>query len=142
VADKATATSIPTIRSINTDVASNLPSPPGTIPIVRNRLAIIDVTLAEGLFANENPVGRLVQYGADSGTADSKPMVIVGLAPAVKHDLFKNRPEAHLYVPSGAADSTRMFVYARAAAPQTGDAIVRSAREQVRAAAANLPVPS
>jgi hypothetical protein len=69
-------------------------------------------------------------------------MVIVGLAPAVKHDLFKNRPEAHLYVPSGAADSTRMFVYARAAAPQTGDAIVRSAREQVRAAAANLPVPS
>ena len=41
VADKATATSIPTIRSINTDVASNVPSPPGTIPIVRNRLAIM-----------------------------------------------------------------------------------------------------
>jgi hypothetical protein len=67
----------------------------GTTPV------IIDVTLAEGLFANENPVGRLLQYGADSGTADSKPMVIVGLAPAVKHDLFKNRPEAHIYVPSG-----------------------------------------
>jgi hypothetical protein len=81
-----------------------------------------------------------VQYGADSGTADSKPMVIVGLAPAVKHDLFKNRPEAHIYVPSGAADSTRMFVYARAAAPQTGDAIARSVREQLRAADANLPV--
>ena len=81
----------------------------GTTPV------IIDVTLAEGLFANENPVGRLLQYGADSGTADSKPMVIVGLAPTVKHDLFKNRPEAHIYVPSGAADSTRMFVYARAA---------------------------
>jgi ABC-type antimicrobial peptide transport system permease subunit len=43
-------------------------------------------------------------------------------------------------VPSGAADSTRMFVYARAAAPQTGDAIVRSVREQLRAADANLPV--
>ncbi len=67
-------------------------------------------------------------------------MVIVGLAPAVKHDLFKNRPEAHLYLPSGAADSTRMFVYARAAAPQTGDAIVTSVREQLRAADANLPV--
>jgi hypothetical protein len=40
----------------------------------------------------------------------------------------------------GAADSTRMFVYARAAAPQTGDAIVRSVREQLRAADANLPV--
>jgi hypothetical protein len=33
VADKATAASIPTIRSINTDVASNVPNPPGTIPI-------------------------------------------------------------------------------------------------------------
>ena len=44
VADKATATSIPTIRSINTDVASNVPSPPGTIPIVRNRLAIMKLT--------------------------------------------------------------------------------------------------
>ena len=101
---------------------------------------IIDVTLAERLFANENPVGQSLQYGADSGTADSNPMVIVGLAPAVKHDLFKNRPEAHLYLPSGAADSSRMFVYARAAAPQTGDAIVRSVREQLRATDPNLPV--
>lgn len=42
---------------------------------------IVDVTLAERLFANENPVGQLLQYGADSGTADSRPMVIVGLAP-------------------------------------------------------------
>jgi predicted permease len=67
----------------------------GTTPV------IIDVTLAEPLFANENPVGQSLQYGADSGTADSNPMVIVGLAPAVKHDLFKNRPEAHLYLPSG-----------------------------------------
>jgi predicted permease len=106
----------------------------GTTPV------IVDVTLAERLFPNENPVGQLLQYGADSGAADSKPMIIVGLAPAVKHGLFKNRPEAHLYVPAGAADTTRMFVYARAAAPQTGDAIVRSVREQLRAADANLPV--
>jgi putative ABC transport system permease protein len=101
---------------------------------------IIDVTLAERLFPNENPVGQFLQYGADSGTADSKPMVIVGLAPAVKHDLFANRPEPQLYVPSGADDFSRMFVYARAAAPQTGDAIVTSVREQLRAVDANLPV--
>jgi putative ABC transport system permease protein len=101
---------------------------------------IVDVTLAERLFANENPVGQVLQYGADFGTADSKPMVIVGIAPAVKHNLFARRPEPHIYVPSGAADTTRMFVYARAAAPQTGDAIVRSVREQLRTADANLPV--
>jgi hypothetical protein len=67
-------------------------------------------------------------------------MVIVGLAPAVKHDLVKNRAEAHIYVPSGAADSTRMFLHARAATPQTGDTIVRGVREQLRAADPNLPV--
>jgi len=106
----------------------------GTMPV------IVDVTLAERLFANENPVGQLLQYGADSGTADSRPMVIVGLAPAVKHNLFKNRSEAHIYVPAGAADSTRMFVYARATTPQTGDTIVRSVREQLRASNPNLPV--
>jgi putative ABC transport system permease protein len=106
----------------------------GTTPV------IVDVTLAERVFPNENPVGQFLQYGADSGTADSTPMVIVGLAPAVKHGLLTNRPEGHLYVPSGAADWTRMFVYARAATPQTGDAIVTSVREQLRAADANLPV--
>jgi predicted permease len=106
----------------------------GTTPV------IVDVTLAERLFANENPVGQLLQYGAYSGTAGSRPMVIVGLAPAVKHGLFKNRPEAHIYVPAGAADSMRMFVYARAATAQTGDTIVGSVREQLRAADANLPV--
>ena len=106
----------------------------GTTPV------IVDVTLAERLFANENPVGQFLQYGADSGTADAKPMVIVGLAPAVKHGLFTNRPEGHIYVPSGAADWTRMYVYARGAAPQTGDAVVTSVREQLRAADPNLPV--
>ena len=33
-----------------------------------------------------------------------------------------------------------MFVYARAATPQTGDAILRGVREQLRAADPNLPV--
>jgi predicted permease len=106
----------------------------GTTPV------IVDVTLAERLFANENPVGQLLQYGAESGTADSRPMIIVGLAPAVKHGLFTNKPEAHLYVPAGAADTTRMFVYARATTPQTGETIVKSVRDQLRAADANLPV--
>jgi hypothetical protein len=106
----------------------------GTTPV------IVDVTLAESLFANENPVGQFLQYGADSGPANAKPMVIVGLAPVVKQGLLTNRPEGHLYVPSGAADWTRMFVYARAAAPQTGDAIVTSVREHLRAADPGLPV--
>jgi predicted permease len=106
----------------------------GTAPI------IIDVGLADRLFANEDPVGQLLQYGADSGTADSKPMLIVGVAPAVKHDLFEQRAEPHIYVPSGGADSTRMFLYARAAGSRDAESILVTVREQLRAADANLPV--
>ena len=107
---------------------------------------IIDDGLANRLFANENPIGQLLQYGADSGPidtpmsgADAKPMVIVGVAPGVKHDLFENRPEPHIYVPAGGEEATRMFVYARAAA-QNGDGMVETVRTQLRAADANLPI--
>lgn len=106
------------------------------------RPVIIDVPLADRLFANEDPVGQLLQYGADSGEPDAQPMLIVGVAPAVKHDLFESTPEPHIYTASGSSDSTRMFVYSRAAGRQASDAIVTSVRDQLRAADPNLPVIS
>lgn len=102
--------------------------------------AVIDVGLAERLFANENPIGQFLQYGADSGDAKVKPMLIVGVAPGVKHDLFEPRPEPHLYTVTGASDQTRMFLFARAAAPQSGDAIVSTVRTQLRETDPDLPV--
>jgi putative ABC transport system permease protein len=106
----------------------------GTAPV------IIDAGLADRLFANENPIGQLLQFGADSGTAESKPMLIVGVAPGMKHDLFETRPEPHVYTVSGAGETTRMFVYARAAGSQSADTIVVTVREQLRAVDPNLPV--
>jgi predicted permease len=106
----------------------------GTPPV------IIDVALADRLFANENPIGQLLQYGADSGKPDSKPMLIVGVAPTVRHDLFESKPEPHIYTSSGASDSARMFLFARAAAPQSADDMIVTVRDQLRAADANLPV--
>jgi hypothetical protein len=107
---------------------------PGTPPV------IIDKALADTLFANEDPVGQLLQFGADSGSPDSKPMLIVGVAPNVRHELFGNRTEPHIYRPTGSTTATRLFLYARAAAPQTADAIVDTVREQLRSVDANLPV--
>ena len=100
---------------------------------------IIDTSLADRLFADENPIGQLLQFGADSGTADSKPMIIVGVAPGVKHDLFENRPEPHVYVVSSAGEATRMFMYARAAS-RDADAMVETIRGELRAADPDLPV--
>jgi predicted permease len=105
------------------------------------RPVIIDTGLADRLFPKEDPIGQILQYGAGSGGADAKPMQIVGIAPGLKHDLFESRPEPHIYIPSGGADVTRMFLYARAAGPQgADDAMVTTVREQLRTTDPNLPV--
>ena len=60
---------------------------------------IIDAPLAAQLFPDEDPIGRLLQFGAQSGGPDAQPMQIVGVAPAVRHDLMTRDPEgAHLPV--------------------------------------------
>jgi predicted permease len=105
----------------------------GTPPIV------IDQALADELFANEDPVGQILQYGANSGTADSRPFLIVGVAPTMKHDLFANEPESHIYRATGGTGSTRMFLYTRSASGQA-EGMVETVREQLRAVDANLPV--
>jgi len=102
--------------------------------------AIIDKALADTLFANEDTVGQLLQFGADSGSADSKPMLIVGVAPNVRHDLFGNRSEPHIYRPTGSTSATRLFLYARAAAPHDATSILGTVRDQLREVDANLPV--
>ncbi len=106
----------------------------GTPPVV------IDKALADRLFANEDPVGQLLQYGADSDRADAKPMLIIGVAPGLRHELFSAEPEPHLYLPFGATGNTRMFLYARTAGAQSGDTMVATVRDQLRSVDAALPI--
>ena len=101
---------------------------------------IVDAALAARLFPNEDPVGQVLQFGADSGQVDSRPMEIVGVAPTVRHDLFAREAEEHIYLPAGDSDFSRMFVYARAAPPQSGDALLSSVRDQLRAVDAAMPI--
>jgi predicted permease len=108
----------------------------GTPPV------IVDKALADALFANEDPVGQILQFGADSHGADAQPMQIIGVAPTVRHDLFAAEPEPHIYLPSGGSQATRMFIYARAAAPQNGDAMAAGVREQLRVVDPQMPVSS
>jgi putative ABC transport system permease protein len=103
-------------------------------------VAIIDKALADKLFPNDDPTGQLVQFGADSGTPESQPMLIVGVAPTIRHDLFGAEPDAHIYRPTGSSPATRLFVYARAASPHNAETVVDSVREQLRAVDGNLPV--
>ena len=68
-------------------------------------------------------------------------MPIVGVAPArASRSVRDASPKQHIYLPSGASVSTRMFVFARAAAPQTPTRLLATVRQQLQSADANLPV--
>jgi ABC-type antimicrobial peptide transport system permease subunit len=67
-------------------------------------------------------------------------MVIVGVAPALRHELFAAEPEPHIYLPFGATDNTRMFLYARTAGSQSGETMAATVRDQLRAVDAALPI--
>jgi predicted permease len=100
---------------------------------------IIDEALAAKLFANEDPIGQPLQFGAEV-TRHSGVMQIVGVAPTIRHDLFDTEPEPHIYLPFGATEITRMFIYARMAVPTQADAMASTLREELRAVDPNLPI--
>ncbi len=103
---------------------------------------IIDATLAAQLFANEDPVGRMLQFDAQSGGDDARPLQIVGVAPGVRHNLMERDPEAHIYLSSGRSLANHMHVYARAAGGVDGGAILPVVRDQLNAIDAQMPVVS
>ncbi|MEO8681047.1 MAG: ABC transporter permease [Vicinamibacterales bacterium] len=106
------------------------------------RPVIIDAALAAKLFAADDPIGRVLQFGADSGGAGAQPMEIVGVAPTVRHDLFEREPEPHLYLPSGNTNPSTMFTYVRASAPVAPVGMVTTVRDQLQAVDAGLPILS
>ena len=101
---------------------------------------IIDAALADRLFPDEDPIGQTLQFGADITRHSGTAMHIVGVAPAVRHDLFDMQPAAHFYLPFGATALTRMFVYARAQDSQDIGAMTSTLRQELRAVDANLPI--
>ena len=101
---------------------------------------IIDAALAARLFPNDDPIGQTLQFGAEVTRHAGRPMQIVGVAPTVRHDLFETEAEPHFYMPFGATDVTRAFVYARAARPQDTDTMISTMREEIRAVDAALPI--
>ncbi|MGE0865527.1 MAG: ADOP family duplicated permease [Vicinamibacterales bacterium] len=108
----------------------------GTEPV------IIDAALAAQLYPDEDPVGRLLQFGAQYGGDDAQPMQIVGVAPPVRHDLMERDAEAHIYLPSGRSLANHLYVYARAAGGVEGGAILPAVRDQLLSIDAQIPLVS
>jgi putative ABC transport system permease protein len=121
-----------------------------------SRVAIIDEPLATRLFPNTDPLGQyvvLVSEQAPSGpqagvsvrsddTAGNQPMLIVGVAPGVRHSLFDQVPQPHLYVPAGQQYRAAMNIHLRLASSSRAveSAVLQAVRGEIRALDEHLPV--
>ena len=106
----------------------------GTQPV------IIDAPLAAKLFPNEDPIGQILQLGANEAE-DAKPMEIVGVAPGLRHGIEEAEPPPHFYIPSGRAASSWLFVEVRAA-NGNAESIVDTVRSTLKTIDADAPVMS
>jgi predicted permease len=78
------------------------------------RVAIIDDALAEKLWPGEEALGRLMQF-LDAKGPEAKPILVVGIIPAVKHSLGNPQPYPHVYVPLGQHYESAMTLQLRVA---------------------------
>jgi len=77
------------------------------------RIAIIDEPLRTRLFAEQNPVGQLVQYSDRDPAQAPVVLRIVGVVPGLRDNLFDQEPRPHLYVPFGQEARTGAVLHVR-----------------------------
>jgi predicted permease len=121
------------------------------------RPAIISEPLAKQLFADADPIGRAVQFGGagDGGkgvkiqqTGEEKEMgealLIVGVAPGLRQDLFDPAPVPFLYEPLGSnfQSGLNLHVRLKSSAPAEASLMVPRVRSELRSVDSNLPVVS
>jgi putative ABC transport system permease protein len=109
---------------------------PGIEPV------IIDAPLAALLFPDEDPIGRVLQFGITTSTPDAQPMQIIGVAQGTRHDLLERDAQAHIYLSSGSSLANHMYVYARAAGGIDATGLLPTVRNQLQAVDASIPIVS
>lgn len=108
------------------------------------RVAVVDEPLARQLFAGEDPLGQAVQFRNRRGGEAGAPLEVVGVVAGTRHDMFDKAPVPHVFVPFGQHYRGAMNLHVRGAA--TGEAaeaaLVRTVRDEIRAADPGVPVIS
>ncbi|HXT16857.1 MAG TPA: ABC transporter permease [Gemmatimonadaceae bacterium] len=120
------------------------------IPLVRGRMfgpqdvqggpqvAIIDQVFAKKYFANTDPIGKRITFGAARGKTDSTWITIVGVVGHAAHEGLDAEPRIQYYFPTTQAGIRGMTVVVRT----TGNplAMLPAAREAVHSVDRNLPL--
>jgi predicted permease len=108
------------------------------------RVAIVNEPLARKLWPGEDPVGRQISFAPGSGDPATPPLLVVGVAPGMRHDVSDAEPIPHVFVPFGSNYRSGMNLHVRAAGggPETTVALLATVREEIRAAAPHMPIVS
>jgi hypothetical protein len=108
------------------------------------RVAILNEPLARRLFPGQDPLGQLVRLTPRpeslGGASDTEPMVVVGVAPGLRFEMFDQAPVPHLYVPSGRNYRGAMHLHVRAAGAGAEADLLSTIRRELRALDPRLPV--
>ena len=108
-----------------------------------NRIAIIDETLAQKLFGEENPIDQLVQWqsGRSGGTTIAVARVVGVVAPS-HHQLLEREWKAHIYTPLGQDFRSSLFLHVRTSAPtvEAEAAMLPDIRHELVALDSALPI--
>src|SRR5262249_62275352 len=71
------------------------------------RFVVVDRRLARRVFGDADPVGEQIRIPLRDGD-QTQSYTIVGVAPEMRHNLFEDVPEPHVYPPYGARFNTIM----------------------------------
>jgi predicted permease len=121
-------------------------------------VAIIDEPLARAVFPDQDPIGQHIQFAArgdgrpssgqgmviDRDEDAGKTMLVVGVVPGLRQQIFDKAPVAHVYVPLGRTFRSWLNIHVRAASADraTMTALVQTVRRELRGVDERLPVLS
>jgi predicted permease len=105
----------------------------GVIPVV------IDRILSNRLFADADPLGRQLLIEARDGDRP-KPFVVVGVAGAMKHDLFDTEPRGHVFAPFAGVFRGSMTLHIRTVPGTDATAMLATIGRELRQVDDRLPI--
>ncbi len=111
--------------------------------------AIIDVRLAQFAFGAADPIGRTVRMPVREGDTTTIPLTIVGVVPAIRHDLFDNAgvgagdisgSHGHIYRAFGSHYRASLTMHVRTAEAAPDASMIPAIQRELRRIDPKLPV--
>lgn len=131
------AIGLPMLRGRGFRASEDLPGEGGAV-------AIVDETLAQRLFGNQDPLGRRIQFRPARAAGDVRAFEVVGVVPATRHQIIEDAPQPHVYLPLGRHYRSGMHLHVATDAPTPAAeaAMLPDVRDAIREAGGALSVLS